>query len=148
MCPSMYCPGMVRVFRELCPGIAQLVFHLKNFYAIRWRHLDIPPGYEAKYTCTVRRLPYSDHLQCLYRILICLVVLRSVVISLVLKAEEFEHETITGKIKISHKVDLLLFVLLHVCAETIDSRVYRRIANCMKKAMSYKNSDKPTVSKL
>ena len=38
MCPSMYCPGMVRVFQEFCPGIAQLVFHLKNFYAIQWRH--------------------------------------------------------------------------------------------------------------
>ena len=41
-----------------------------------------------------------------------IVVLRFVVISLVLKAEEFEHETITGKIKISHTVGLLLFVLL------------------------------------
>ena len=30
LCPSMYCPRMVRVFRELCPGIAQLMFHLKN----------------------------------------------------------------------------------------------------------------------
>lgn len=59
MWPSLYCLGMVRVSRELCPSMVQLILYLKNFSMpfdgnTAWTYLSLAATVPSLHTAYVR----------------------------------------------------------------------------------------------